>query len=216
MRLFLIVAAVGALFLPLAALSEGPPTEAGPFRKSELVELKKIIPGLRLDIRYATSHNFMKRPVYRQARAFLQKPAASALARVQNRLRVYGYGLVILDGYRPWSVTKLFWDLTPESQRDYVANPKRGSRHNRGCAVDVTLCNLKRGKEVAMPSGYDEPTRRAHADFAGGAPAARRRRDLLRRCMEAEGFKVYSAEWWHFDYKDWQSYPLLDVPFEKL
>src|SRR5688572_6635594 len=130
--------------LLLASCRSGPPTAGGEFRPTDLVELVKLDPSLRLDIRYATTNNFMHRPVYRQARAFLQRPAAEALVRAHASLRPHGYGLLVFDGYRPWSVTKAFWDSATQEQRDigFVANPKQGSKHNRGCAVDLTLSEL--------------------------------------------------------------------------
>ena len=158
----------------------------------------------------------MKRAVYQEARAFLQRPAAEALVRVHRALRERGYGIVVFDGYRPWSVTKTFWDLTPESDRDFVADPRTGSRHNRGCAVDVSLFDLASGKAVLMPSGYDEPSPRSYPTFEGGDRAARVRRDVLRKAMEKESFFVLPWEWWHFDYKDWASYPIQDVPFQAI
>lgn len=193
-----------------------PPKEPGPFRKPDLVELVKIDPSFRLDIRYATPNNFLGRSVYKQARAFLQRPAAEALSRVNARLRPQGFGLVIFDGYRPWSVTKVFWDSTPEEKRIFVADPRQGSRHNRGCAVDLSLTDLKTGKQVQMPGAYDEMTDRSHIDYKGGSEESRRLRDLLRGAMESEGYAVYEPEWWHYDYKDWKEYPILNVPFEKI
>jgi len=207
-----ILAAAGLL----AACSSRPPRETGPFRQSDLVELVEVDPTIHLDIRYATANNFTGQPVYRQARAFLQRPAAEALARVSANLREQGYGLVVFDGYRPWSVTRHFWDITPPDERDFVADPKKGSRHNRGCAVDLTLYDLATGKEVPMPSGYDDFTERAYPDYAGGTAEERANRETLRRAMETEGFTVYKYEWWHFDYRDWRQYPILDIPFEKI
>ena len=208
-------AAVNLLILA-GGLAAQPPVETGNFLRSDLVEIESLDPTIQLDIRYATSNNFLGRPVYLQARAFLQRPAAEALVRVQRRLRPHGYGLLIHDGYRPWSVTKVFWDATPQEKRDFVADPAQGSRHNRGCAVDLTLYDLKTGKEVPMPSEYDEMSERAHPDYSGGSPAERRNRDLLRKAMEAEGFKVFHVEWWHFDYKDWKRYRIENVSFEEL
>jgi D-alanyl-D-alanine dipeptidase len=192
-----------------------PPVERGPFKKSDLVELVKLDPSLMLDIRYSTSNNFLGRPVYTEARAFLQRPAALALMHAGRRLRRKGYGLVIFDGYRPWSVTKIFWDSTPEDKRAFVADPRQGSRHNRGCAVDLTLFNLKTGQPVRMPSDYDDFSERAHPNYQGGTAEERRNRDLLRAAMEAEGFTVYENEWWHFDYKDWKRYAILDISFDE-
>jgi D-alanyl-D-alanine dipeptidase len=204
--------------LLLGGCQHGPPKEAGPFRDSELVALTSLDPTLRLDIRYATSNNFMHRPVYTQAKAFLQRPAAQAVARANQTLRAKGYGLMIFDGYRPWSVTKLFWDSATLEQRkiEFVANPQKGSRHNRGCAVDLSLFNLDTGLEVDMPSGYDEFSELAYPTYAGGTKESKALRDLLRQAMEAEGFTVYQAEWWHFDYKDWKQYGIQNIPFESI
>ncbi|HLF85326.1 MAG TPA: M15 family metallopeptidase, partial [Blastocatellia bacterium] len=162
------------------------------------------------------SNNFLGRRVYKQARAFLQRPAAEALARANKAMRKMGYGLIIHDGYRPWSVTKIFWDATPADKKEFVADPAQGSRHNRGCAVDLSLFDLKTGKEVVMPSGYDEMTERSHINFAGGTAEATRLRDMLRAAMEAEGFAVYEPEWWHYDYKDWKEYPILNIAFSEI
>ena len=204
------------VLLVVAACAARPPRDPRATKAPDLVELQTVDPTIRTDVRYATAANFVGRPVYPEARVFLQRPAAEALHRVQQRLAPLGYGLVVFDGYRPWSVTKLFWDVTPPAKRQFVADPSQGSRHNRGCAVDLTLYELKTGKAVEMPGGYDETTERAHVDFAGGSERARANRDLLRAAMEAEGFSVYRAEWWHYDWKDWREYPILDVPFESL
>lgn len=192
-----------------------PPIEKGTFRDADLVEIASLDPSLKLDIRYARADNFTGRPVYPEARAFLQRPAAEALARVQRALKDKGYGLVVFDGYRPWAVTKLFWDLTPADKRNFVADPKEGSKHNRGCAVDLSLIDLKTGREVEMPSPFDEMSEKASARYAGGTAAQRDRRDVLRRAMEKEGFEVYPDEWWHFDFKDWKHYRVLDIPLTR-
>jgi D-alanyl-D-alanine dipeptidase len=199
-----------------AARVPAQPGERGDFRMSDLVELVRLDSALHLDIRYATKDNFMKRPVYPEARAFLQRPAAEALLRVNRKLRSRGFGLLVLDAYRPWSVTKKFWDETPPSLHRFVANPSKGSRHNRGCAVDCTLYDLGGGKEVRMPSAYDEFTVRASPRYAGGSPEERRMRTLLRASMEEEGFTVDPGEWWHYDYRDWKHYRILDIPFGSL
>lgn len=185
-------------------------------RSPDLVEVASLDSTIRLDVRYATANNFVGRPVYSQARVFLQRPAAQALVRVQRALLARGVGLVVFDGYRPWSVTKVFWDATPDDKKEFVADPKKGSRHNRGCAVDLALVDAATGAPLPMPSAYDETTERAYADYAGGDSAARANRDLLRHAMEAERFQVLPVEWWHFDYADWREYPVLDVPFEAL
>jgi zinc D-Ala-D-Ala dipeptidase len=202
--------------LRAGALRSSPPSEPGPFRKPDLVELAPLDPGIHLDIRYATANDFLGTPVYSQARAFLQRPAAEAVLRVLQKLKPLGYGLLIHDAYRPWYVTKIFWDATPPEGKIFVADPAQGSRHNRGCAVDLTLYDLASGKPIEMPGTYDEMSPRSYPDYPGGTSLQRWHRDLLRRAMESEGFTVYEAEWWHFDYKDWKEYPILNVPFEKL
>jgi zinc D-Ala-D-Ala dipeptidase len=200
----------------LFAQSPQPPQETGPFRQSDLVELVKLDPTIKLDIRYATKNNFLGKAVYKQARAFLQRPAAEALTRINQSLRKQGYGLIIHDGYRPWYVTKIFWDVTPEDKKIFVADPAKGSRHNRGCAVDLSLFDLKTGQEVTMPSEYDEMTERAHINYVCATPEAKRLRDMLRAAMEADGFAVYEPEWWHYDYKDWKEYPIGNVKFSEI
>jgi D-alanyl-D-alanine dipeptidase len=211
----MLAAAIAATFA-CASAGERPPREAGRFRAPDLVELVRIEPSLKLDVRYATASNFVGRPVYRQARAFLQRPAAEAVARAHRGLAARGYGLLVFDGYRPWSVTRLFWQVTPPHLREFVANPAQGSRHNRGCAVDLTLFDLATGREVEMPTPYDDFTEKAAQDYEGATPGQAERRAVLRDAMLKEGFLVYPSEWWHFDYKDWREYPILDVPFEEL
>jgi D-alanyl-D-alanine dipeptidase len=172
--------------------------------------------SIQLDIRYATDNNFLGTPLYSEARAFLQQPAAEAVVRAHRALAALGYGILIHDAYRPWYVTRIFWDATPPEQHDFVADPAEGLRHNRGCAVDLTLYDLRTGRPVRMPSGYDELSERAYPDYAGGTAEERRLRDALRSAMEAEGFSVYEAEWWHFDYKDWRAYSIQNVRFGNL
>jgi serine beta-lactamase-like protein LACTB len=199
------------------SLASKPPEEKGAlFKKADLVDLAKLDDTLKFDIRYATADNFLGAPVYTSARAFLQRPAATALVRAHQKLREQGYGLLIHDAYRPWHITKLFFDATPAQFHLFVADPQQGSRHNRGCAVDLTLYDVKAGKAVDMVSGYDEFSDRAYPDYLGGTSQQRWRRDLLRRAMETEGFTVFEAEWWHFDYRDWRSYPIMNQTFEEL
>jgi D-alanyl-D-alanine dipeptidase len=202
--------------LRTAALAATPPDEPGPFRKPELVEFTTLDPAFRLDIRYAQANNFLSTPLYTQARAFLQRPAAEALLRVLRKLQPLGYGLLIHDAYRPWYITKVFWDATPLEDHSFVADPQKGSKHNRGCAVDLTLYDLTTGKVIEMPGLYDEMSPRSFPTFPGGTSLQRWHRDLLRRAMESDGFTVDQNEWWHFDYKDWKLYSILNVPFEKL
>jgi zinc D-Ala-D-Ala dipeptidase len=202
--------------LRAAAKAAKPPVEKGPFRKPELVELTKLDAEFHLDIRYANSNNFLSTPVYSEARAFMQKPAAEALERVSQKLKPMGYGLLIHDAYRPWYVTKIFWDATPVEGHIFVADPQKGSKHNRGCAVDLTMYDPASGAAVEMPGLYDEMSERSFPDFPGGTWRQRWQRDLLRKAMESEGFTVDPHEWWHFDFKDWRRYPILNVGFEEV
>jgi len=213
--------------LRVEALKQKPPDEAQPpqqepgqakleFRKSELVELRKLEPSIHLDVRYATANNFMGSPMYSQARAFLQRPAAEALVRASQRLKTQGYGLLVHDGYRPWYVTWMFWNATPDDKKIFVADPKEGSKHNRGCAVDLSMYDLKTGKPVDFPSGYDEMTPRAFPDYTGGTPQQNMHRKILREAMEAEGFLQNPKEWWHYDYKEWKLYRIGNQKFEDI
>ncbi|HEX7485405.1 MAG TPA: M15 family metallopeptidase [Vicinamibacterales bacterium] len=195
----------------------GPPKGGGPYRPSELVELVQLDPTVRLDIRYATANNFVGRPVYPEARAFLQRPAAEALLAAHRWLKERGYGVLVYDAYRPWTITKLFWEITPADKRIFVADPAVGSKHNRGCAVDIGLVDLRTGREVEMPSAYDEMSERAFVSYTGGTPEQREHRDLLRKAMEREGyFFVYPEEWWHYDFKDSRDYAVQDIPFSAI
>lgn len=202
--------------LRVRAAQAKPPLEQQDFRPSDLQELINLDPSLRLDIRYATENNFMGSKFYEQSRAFLQRPAANALVRVQKDLASHGLGLLIHDAYRPWSVTKMFWDATPSELKHFVANPKSGSRHNRGCAVDLTLFDFASNEAVSMPSGYDEFSERSYAGYPGGSSRQRWYRERLRSAMEKEEFEVYRFEWWHFDHRDWQHYGLGNQSFADL
>ncbi|MEZ5293266.1 MAG: M15 family metallopeptidase [Vicinamibacterales bacterium] len=209
----LLVLAIGG---PGLARQDGPPRDPKATRKADLVELVTLDPGIKIDIRYAGANNFLGKPVYPEARAFLQRPAAEALVKAHLALAPLGYGLLIHDGYRPWTITKLFWDMTEGTpMQEFVADPKSGSKHNRGCAVDLTMYDLATGEAVRMPGGYDEASLRSYPDYQGGPPEARAKRDLLRRTMEAQGFTVEPNEWWHFNYKDWTEYPILDISFKE-
>ncbi len=189
-----------------------PPKEENK-REAHLVELITLDNTMKLDIRYATDNNFVGRAVYPEGRAFLQKPAAKALLRIHKKLKKQGLGLAIFDGYRPWTITKLFWDVVPEEKRKFVADPAKGSKHNRGCAVDLSVYDLKTGELIDMPSGYDEFTERASPNYTGGTPRQRFNRDMLRKLMEDEGYAVNPNEWWHFDYKNWEHYAIYDISF---
>jgi serine beta-lactamase-like protein LACTB len=199
----------------IAAASQAP-TQPSNLRKPELTNLRTLSNTIQFDIRYATSNNFMGAPLYSQKAAYLQQPAAQAVLAAHNELAKQGYGLLIHDAYRPWRVTKMFWEATPEAQRNFVANPATGSRHNRGCAVDLSLYDLKTGKPVEMVSGFDEFSDRAYPNYPGGTSRQRYFRELLRSAMEKQGFTVNEDEWWHFDFRDWKQYPVLDLSFEQL
>ena len=198
------------------ALAAEPPAEQGDFVQPDLVELRSLDPSIRYEIRYATDNNFMGTPFYSSAHAFMQRPAAQAVARIDGALMPLGYGLLVHDAYRPWYVTRMFWDGTPADRHIFVADPSQGSRHNRGAAVDLTLYDLKSGASLRMTGGYDEMSERSYPLYPGGTSLQRWRRDLLRHAMEAEGFSVYEFEWWHFDYQNWQRYPILNLTFEEL
>ncbi|SKB72604.1 M15 family metallopeptidase [Daejeonella lutea] len=180
----------------------------------QLVELTKYIPGLKLDIRYATKNNFAKQAVYKQARAFARLPVANSLKNVQADLKKQGLGLKIFDGYRPYSVTVKFFQIA--SDKNFVANPKDGSRHNRGCAMDLTIINLKTGKDLPMPTPYDSFAAAASPSYNNLPAEAIKNRDLLIKVMEGNGFRVLDNEWWHFDFKGWKEYELMDIAFEDL
>ncbi len=198
------------------AIAASPPVETGRDAAVELTELTRLDPTIKLEVRYATDNNLYGTPFYSQARAFLQRPAALAVARVHKQLAAYGLGVLIHDGYRPWYVTKMFWDGAGPAEKRFVADPAKGSKHNRGAAIDLALFDRKTGATIPMVSTYDETTARAYPDWPGGTARERWARDLLRRFMERDGFTVYEYEWWHFDYTGWEHWPILNVPFEKL
>ncbi|HVT04645.1 MAG TPA: M15 family metallopeptidase [Thermoanaerobaculia bacterium] len=179
-----------------------------------LLDLRGQLPSARLDIRYATPGNFMHRVLYPRPDAWLRRPAAVALARVVEDLRTNGLGLIVFDAYRPYSVTREMWDAIHDDR--FVADPAKGSRHNRGCAVDVSLYDLASAKELEMPTGYDDFTTRAAQNAPDVTATAARNRELLRDTMHRHGFDPLASEWWHYDFTGWKDYELLDVPFEDL
>ena len=201
-----------ALLADAARITPPPSVE----RRGTLVDVTRAVPGVVLDIRYATPRNFIGAPLYDRARAYVVPDAAEALARVQTRLARHGLGLLVYDAYRPWSVTWAFWEATPPAQRSFVADPSWGSKHNRGAAVDVGLVALQTGEAVEMPSDYDEFTRRAAVAYPGGTRRSRHYRAILHEAMRAEGFLPNPTEWWHFDLASWRQYPLLNVSFAAL
>ena len=181
---------------------------------NELVEIKKAIPNITLDIRYATKNNFMKQVMYKQARAFARKPVVESLKKIQKELNKKGYGLKIFDGYRPYATTVEFYKKA--SDKNFVANPAKGSKHNRGCAVDLTIINLKTRKELMMATSYDSFSAAAAANYEPVSKEVRTNRNFLITTMKKYGLNVLENEWWHYDFVGWQQYNLMDIPFEKL
>jgi len=179
-----------------------------------LAEIKKYIPTIVLDIRYATTNNFTHQIMYSQARAFTRLPVVIALQQVEADLKTRGLGLKIYDAYRPYSVTVKFYEAVRDT--NFVADPKKGSKHNRGCAIDLSLIDLKTGKELDMPTGFDNFSKKASADYPDLTKQQLANRELLKRVMAAHGFKVIPTEWWHYDFNGWQNYELLDVPFSAI
>ena len=180
----------------------------------ELVDLEEEIFGIRLDIRYATEDNFMEEQLYPVAKAVLRKPAAEFLSEAQEDLKERGLELEVFDGYRPYRVTEKMWE--PYQDPDFVADPAEGSRHNRGCAVDVTLVDSANGEELLMPTDYDDFTEKAAHDYIDLPEEAIRNRDLLREVMEGHGFAALETEWWHYDCQDWERFEVMDLPLESV
>jgi D-alanyl-D-alanine dipeptidase len=180
----------------------------------ELIDLEKFIPGVVLDIRYATTNNFMKEKIYTSARAFARKPVAEAVRKAQAELKLQGLGIKIFDAYRPYKATVKFYEVYHDTT--YVASPYTGSRHNRGCAIDMTIIDLKTGEELKMPTGYDSFQKAAWPTSPVTDPLIKRNRELIISTMERYGFKVNSAEWWHYDFIGWKNYEVLDIDFEEL
>jgi zinc D-Ala-D-Ala dipeptidase len=188
------------------------PVDPAANAQPDLVDLARFDPRLRFDIRYATADNFMGRVLYPQAKAVTQRPVAEALSRVQTRADAAGYGLLIFDAYRPWRITRDMWEATPPEKREFVANPTTGSRHNRGCSIDLSL--HRGGVEVVMPSPYDDFTPAAYRSNTDAPPEAIAASRMLEEWMVAEGFVPLANEWWHFDWAEWRQYPIMDVPLE--
>jgi D-alanyl-D-alanine dipeptidase len=182
--------------------------------QKELVDLEKYVPGLVLDIRYATTNNFTHEKIYDLAKAYARKPVAEALLKIQSELKGKGLGIKIFDAYRPYKATVKFYEVYHDTT--YVASPYRGSRHNRGCALDLTVIDLKTGKELKMPTEYDSFRKEAWPTTPVSDPEIKKNRAMLVAIMEKYGFKVNSSEWWHYDFKGWKSYEVLDIDFEEL
>ena len=181
-----------------------------------MTDLQSIIPDLVLDLRYASDNNFTKKRMYPKntSHSFLRLAAVSALANVQKELNGIGYGLKIFDAYRPYSVTEKFWELIHDDR--YVADPSKGSGHNRGIAVDLTIIDLHTQKELKMPTGFDNFTDSAHHDFTALPEEALKNRKLLKETMEKYGFEAFSTEWWHYSLPHPEKYEVLDLSFKEL
>ncbi|MBD98625.1 MAG: D-alanyl-D-alanine dipeptidase [Verrucomicrobia bacterium] len=180
---------------------------------NKMVDLKQV-DGLHFDIRYATANNFTQQVIYPKAEAFARQPVANALENANRAFQKKGYSIKIWDAYRPYAATVLFYELIKDTT--FVASPFSGSRHNRGCALDLTLVNNKTGKEVPMPTTYDDFTELAYPSSPLKDPILAKNRTLLIETMQEYGFEVYPTEWWHFDFKGWKDYPILNLTFDEL
>ncbi len=181
---------------------------------NELIDLAKFIPGVVLDIRYATKNNFTKEKIYILSKAYARKPVAVSLKKAQAEFAIQGLGIKIFDAYRPYAATVKLYEVYRDTT--YVASPYRGSRHNRGCAIDMTLIDLKTGVELEMPTEFDSFSKDAWPSTPVKDPMIKKNRDLIISVMGKHGFKVNSSEWWHFDFIGWQKYDVLDIDFEEL
>ena len=187
------------------------PVNLGTGQQAQLVNLAQAVPGIKLDLRYAGADNCFGNVLNDDARAFLDVEAAAALNTVQLNLAQYGYGLLVWEAYRPWSVSKLAYDALPLENKSMLPSPEVGFSHNTGRSVDVSLYSLATGEPVDMISDFDEPSIRQYASFAGGTELERYRRDLLRTQMQLAGFTASDMEWWHFDYGDIKAFAHLNV-----
>ncbi len=181
---------------------------------SQLVDVMQVNERIKVDLIYATNRNFTGKVIYKQPKCYLLKEVAEQLNQVQKKLEKEGYGLLIWDAYRPLPAQQRLWDVCPDSR--YVSPPSKGGKHTRGTTVDLTMVDLKTGKMVEMPTGFDDFSFKAASNYEGAPEQAKKNRALLQRVMIAHGFSTIKNEWWHFDYKDWNSYPVLEVDFELL
>ena len=198
-------------FLALAAFLACASIQASP-QSAPLVDVRSIAPGIRVDLRYSRADNAFRHRLYAGNVALLREPVARRLARVQARLQRRGYGLLIWDAYRPFSVQQRMWRLNRKSHSRYLANPRKGSKHNRGAAIDLTLVD-ENGRELPMPTPFDEFSPRAHRNAVIGVnPRDRANWQILDQAMRAEGFLGNPYEWWHYTAPEWSHYPLANVP----
>ncbi|PJZ81608.1 M15 family metallopeptidase [Leptospira meyeri] len=180
----------------------------------ELLNLEKTIPGILLDIKYATSNNFTKQTIYKEAKAFARKPVTEALGEAQTDFLKLGYSIKIFDAYRPYAATVKFFEIIGDTR--YVASPKTGSRHNKGCAIDLTLVDIKTKKEIPMPTEYDSFRKEAWAEAPVSDPEILKNRTVLINTLGKYGFRVNKTEWWHYDFLECAGFEVLDIPFEEL
>ncbi|HEY0066958.1 MAG TPA: M15 family metallopeptidase [Flavisolibacter sp.] len=180
-----------------------------------MTELHSLMPGIVYDLRYSTTNNFTGKKLYNQDdHTFLRRPVAEALKKVLEELKQLGYGLKVFDAYRPYRATKKMWELIKDER--YVANPAKGSGHNRGISVDLTLISLGTGHEVDMGTGFDNFTDTAHHAFTHLPDSILRHRKLLRQTMEKHGFRALETEWWHYSWPNTKGYEVMDLDFRKL
>ena len=187
------------------------PAQLGAGQQAQLVDLAQAVPGLKFDLRYAQADNCFGQALTDDQRAFLDADAAQSLVQAQQYLKPYGYGILVWEAYRPWSVSKLAYDALPADKKSMLPAPEAGFSHNTGRSIDVSLYLLATGENVGMISGFDEPSVRQYASFAGGTTLERYRRDLLRSAMQMAGFTASETEWWHFDYGDIKGFAHLNV-----
>ena len=197
--------------LKTAADAAAMPAQLGNGQQAQLVDLAQAVPGLKFDLRYAQADNCFGQALTDDQRAFLDADAAQALAQAQQYLKPYGYGILVWEAYRPWSVSKLAYDALPADKKSMLPAPEVGFSHNTGRSIDVSLYLLATGENAGMISGFDEPSVRQYASFAGGTTLERYRRDLLRSAMQMAGFTASETEWWHFDYGDIKGFAHLNV-----
>ncbi|MFZ2544621.1 MAG: M15 family metallopeptidase [Candidatus Saccharimonadales bacterium] len=181
-----------------------------------LIEIKKHIPSIKVDLPYATTDNISGEILYRVAKAYLVEEVVNALIPIQNELKTHNMSLLVWDAYRPFSVSQILWNSTPKTQHQFVSNPKTGSTHNRGCAVDLTLYDISNERIIDMPSQFDDFSERAFPNYSEASKIALKNRNKLINIMEANNFTVNGYEWWHFDWNNWNSWPILDTPIEEL
>ena len=181
---------------------------------NRLVDLEKVIPNIILDIRYATKNNFTNEIIYKSPKAFIREPVSRALIKIQEELNKKGLGLKIFDAYRPYAATVKFYEVYPDT--NFVAAPWRGSVHNRGCAVDLTIVDLKTEKEFEMPTLFDDFSEKASHNYIDLPNHILYNRQFLLGVMTKYGFERYVSEWWHYSFKGWDKYDLMDLPIEEL